>query len=444
MVLLVPNKIKQAFLFYRDEIYCQICKQLTSNPQKSSHARGWILLSLCVGCFPPSDRFLNYLRAFIRDGPPGYAPYCEGRLNRTFKNGARTQPPSWLELQATKNKDPIILQITFPDSSVQTVEVDSATTSEEICNQVAALLNLKDTFGFSLFITLFDKVMSLGSESDHIMDAVSQCEQYAKEQGKPERSAPWRLFFRKEIFAPWHDPAEDPVATNLIYYQIIKGLKYGEYRCKTETDVAILIAQQYYIDNGHAFDPRVLKTRLGEYLPSYLVQMGNASMDVWEKKIAEAFTKSRCVKERLPVIKVKESMVLYSKITWPILFSKFYEAIRVSGPELPKNNIIIAVNWTGIYFIDDQEQILLELMFAEVSFVEYQKKLRSALHNFTLTTIRREEFVFQSPDAENLRDLILYIVDGLKKRSRYVVAVQDYKHPTDAPSFLAFKKGKNQ
>ena len=40
-----------------------------------------------------------YLLNFIRGGPPGYAPYCEDHLRRTFANGARNQPPSWLELQ---------------------------------------------------------------------------------------------------------------------------------------------------------------------------------------------------------------------------------------------------------------------------------------------------------------------------------------------------------
>lgn len=106
-------------------------------------------------------QFLKYLRNFIHEGPPGYAPYCESRLRRTFANGTRNQPPSWLELQATKSKKPLMLPITFMDGNTKTLLADSATTAKELCMQLSDKIVLKDQFGFSLYIALFDKVSDL-------------------------------------------------------------------------------------------------------------------------------------------------------------------------------------------------------------------------------------------------------------------------------------------
>nr|CAI5854908.1 unnamed protein product [Callosobruchus analis] len=409
----------------RDEIYCQICKQLSNNPSKSSHARGWILLSLCVGCFAPSEKFVNYLRAFIREGPPGYAPYCEDRLKRTFNNGTRNQPPSWLELQATKSKKPIMLPITFMDGNTKTLLADSATTARELCNQLSDKIGLKDQFGFSLYIALFDKVSSLGSGGDHVMDAISQCEQYAKEQGAQERNAPWRLFFRKEIFAPWHEPTEDQVATNLIYQQVVRGVKFGEYRCDKEEDLAMIAAQQYFIEYDTDMNVERLLTLLPNYIPDYCLTGVEKAVDRqvyaftayyvlmshffrWAALVVQAYKKSYYLKEKVPASRVKEDVVSYAKFKWPLLFSRFYEAYRNSGPNLPKNDVIIAVNWTGVYVVDDQEQVLLELSFPEITTVSSQKTNKVFTQTFSLNTVR---------------------------------ALQDYKAPGEGSSFLSFSKG---
>lgn len=60
--------------------------------------------------------------------------------------------------QATKSKKPIMLPVTFMDGTTKTLLTDSATTAKELCNALADKTSLKDRFGFSLYIALFDKV----------------------------------------------------------------------------------------------------------------------------------------------------------------------------------------------------------------------------------------------------------------------------------------------
>ncbi|CAI5455470.1 unnamed protein product [Caenorhabditis angaria] len=425
----------------RDEIYCQLCKQLSANPSKLSAARGWILLSLCVGCFAPSEKFIKYLYCFIRERGPagtGYSAYIEERLRRTQMNGTRHQPPSYVELQANKSQKPVVLAVTFMDGSVKTLCADSATTAAELCKQLSEKVGLTNSFGFSLYIALFDKVSSLGSGTDHVMDAISQCEQYAKEQGRQERNAPWRLFFRKEIFSPWHDPRDDQVSTNLIYQQVIRGIKYGEYRYDKEEELASICAQQYYIDEG-SMDVTKLENHLPNYLPDFEMTGKEMGLERWTQTVMHQYRKK--FTGRLPTpTEVKEDVVSSAKSKWPLLFSRFYEALKFAGPPLPKNEVIIAVNWTGVYVVDDREHVMLEFSFPEISNAVHGKGKRSSTDTCTIRSVAGEEYTFQSPNADDITNLINSFLDGLKKRSRYLVAIKSQKGD-ESNNFLEFEKG---
>lgn len=60
--------------------------------------------------------------------------------------------------QATKTKKPITVSVMLMDGRAVSLPVDSASTSKEICQLLANKIKLTDTFGFSLYVTLYEKV----------------------------------------------------------------------------------------------------------------------------------------------------------------------------------------------------------------------------------------------------------------------------------------------
>lgn len=61
-------------------------------------------------------------------------------------------------MQALKDQKALILEVNVADGRQVLIEGDSATTSSEVCSGIANMLQIKDSFGFALFININGKV----------------------------------------------------------------------------------------------------------------------------------------------------------------------------------------------------------------------------------------------------------------------------------------------
>jgi myosin-7 len=125
------------------------------------------------------------------------------------------------------------IDVYLMDDNCIPIEMDSATTASEVCAKICEELDLRDRVGFSLFISIFGKVISMEAGGCHIMDSICQCEDLVKSKGVDEADIPWRIEFRKEMFTPWqtHEHFLDPVANDLVFHQIMKFVRSGQYKC---------------------------------------------------------------------------------------------------------------------------------------------------------------------------------------------------------------------
>ncbi|XP_037596973.1 myosin XVB [Cebus imitator] len=142
----------------RDEIYCQVIKQVTGHPRPERCIRGWSFLSLLTGFFSPSTKLMPYLTKFLQDSglSQELAQSSQEHLQRTVKYGGRRRLPPAGEMQAfLKGQTTRLLLIHLPGgvdyrTNIQTFTV-AADVQEELCRQMG-IMEPQEVQEFALFL----------------------------------------------------------------------------------------------------------------------------------------------------------------------------------------------------------------------------------------------------------------------------------------------------
>ena len=133
-----------------------------------------------------------------------------------------------------------------------------------------------------------------------------------------------------------------------------------------EEDLVKFAAQKLYIDNGTALNAGKIQQDLAKTLPSSVLKSGTRSRDQWTQVVLVTLESLGYAVNQLDTEQVKADFVQSATRRWPLQFSGLFEALRISGPPLPKNEVVIAINSRGFFILDEPFKVAMGFPYFEI------------------------------------------------------------------------------
>uniref|UniRef100_A0A8C2MHB8 Myosin XVB n=1 Tax=Cricetulus griseus TaxID=10029 RepID=A0A8C2MHB8_CRIGR len=326
----------------RDEMYCQVIKQVTGHPQPNHCVLGWNVLSLFTGFFAPSTTLMPYVTKFLQDSSPSQelARSSQENLQRTVKYGGRHKLPPPGEMQAfLKGQAVRSLLIHLPGgvdyrTNVQTFTV-AGEVLEELCGQMG-ITDSQEVQEFALFLIKGEgELVRPLSPHEYLNSAVTD-----KDMSLHSRRLGWET--------PLH--FDHPTYTETHYGQVLRDYLQGKLMISAQADAQLArLAALQHLRKASKSLPSAQPLLL-VYIPKPLQQQVNIanirSLVGQELRQMQGYSAQRA-----------QIDFIESTTQLPLFGYTVYVVLRVSKLSLP-GPILLGLNRQHLVLMDSSSQRL--------------------------------------------------------------------------------------
>ncbi|BFI34180.1 hypothetical protein MPTK2_4g21760 [Marchantia polymorpha subsp. ruderalis] len=397
----------------RDEIYCQICKQTTDNPNSDSNTKGWQAMALSCGMFAPSSSFLPTLEAHLEQvvngtvgkgkhagsvtDPPRMASYCLKRLHKIEQTGQRHMLPTQEELEAVEKMGTISATVYLPDSTNKTMPLDPMITTEEVVVKIVQMLGLSEpkffclcevdtnqeekTLGYKTYVAEVQSMWA-GNCYPEVVDRLRGFRLTGKKAKSRDNRVPNygddvlnkifqrgsigdnqpKFLFKRNLFLD-HDPGVAETTRNrelaVVYSQAVHDVVRGAYPL-SEQDLLMLAALQMRAETGSNSPQTVKGLSISKFLPKFFLEEREE-----ERKSAVVNIVSGLPLDPSPATR-RFDYLDYLKTRYPLSEASWFFVKQIQNTRLPEE-IFIAINGSGVFYVQpDSKEELLHMTYTEI------------------------------------------------------------------------------
>ncbi|ULT80880.1 hypothetical protein L3Y34_011038 [Caenorhabditis briggsae] len=415
----------------RDEVYCQLIKQTTSNTSNkpNSSLRAWRLLTIITAYFPSSLTLKPYILQYLGDNADdwqrpyhGTARICQTNMIQTFKYGGRKVLLNALEVQQITDGSQLRRQAFFisrEHSVNQTLRPIAV--AEEMIQELCSLLNVRSLHEqqeFSLCYTVGkEKRLNYCKNDSYLMDIITECE---------HKKLPFQFHLKRTVWvhplrydnAAYIDSMFDQLIDDYLRGSLISTNSLGQLTAATTEEIIKLAAYLFLLlPNDNA--KRLTAKTLPQIVPKSVIEPKHRHQ---EEMVTRINRQLKMFGGRMRPAEAK-SHFLELLSTWPLFGVLHYrlKSVVENGNQLPE--VILTINKSGIQLLQPKSrEVFKQRNYDQIESVESIRKTAYRIVRLVINTPEGEEALdIKTDEADEISHLIgqyMFVTGGVEDRDR--------------------------